>query len=210
MLKITVERFFTENDNFCERYIVKNLRDSDVFIVQDNFGIMTPFNDCYPSADECMLRRCNTHVWCGKNTSYVNALRMGESDINLGLILTKGKLLSYSIEDCESDTRGIFVLNSDFFTLKYLNEGSPLYGAFLIYDCKEKHPVFDDAFGDHNACRERVGMALLLARYLQRKKNAKFEKALDLYIEFVKREFYDDWANDQDFALYFALSDDFE
>lgn len=318
MVKITVERFFTEKDNFCERYTVKNLRNSDIFIGQDNFGIVTPFNDCYSSADECMVRRCNTHVWCGKNTSYVNALRMGESEINLGLILTRGKLSSYSIEDCESNTRGIFVLNSDFFTLtpgaeyiiewelfwhtgnedfykkalmypqtilieavnhtvykdeiieftteslmclenaivtcngekidyilhenkmnvkyepsemgehvfeiivddittyaeflvveplekivekriefiidkqQYHNEKSSLHGSYLIYDRREKHLVFNDAYVDHNACRERIGMALLVAKYLQLHSNDKFKKSLDSYIEFLKREFYDE------------------
>lgn len=318
MLRITVERFFRTNGNFTERYTIENMRDTDVFIGQDNFGITTPFNDRYASADECMVHHCNAHVWCGYNTSYVNALRMGISDINLGLALTQGRLDSYSIEGCDSNVRGTIVLNSGFFTLvsggryviewelfwhtgnddfytrlqeypntiyikaanytvykgepiefvathyngfknatvmcnnreieylcvddklsvrflpentgeyrfeiivddvstyaefivvkplmelienrlnvivntqQYINEDSPLHGAFLIYDFKERHPVFDDSFGDHNACRERVGMALLLARYLQLKENVKFEKALDLYIEFVKREFYDE------------------
>ncbi len=321
MLKITVERFFKENGNFIERYTVKNIRDTDIFIGQDNFGIYTPFNDRYVSADECMVHHCNAHVWCGHNTSYVNALRMGASDINLGLVLTKGALDSYSIEGADTDNRGDIILNSAFFDLvsgeeyvlewelfwhtgnddfyskllqyprsisvkasnhtvylgeaiefyaegnclnnvvitcngdavdfnregnsahvtftpdstgeyrfeiesgdistyaeflvvkpleeliearlnfivdkqQYLKKESPLYGAFLIYDNKEKHHVFDDMFGDHNACHERIGMALLLARYLQTHKNEKFMKALGLYIEFVKREFYDDETGD--------------
>lgn len=322
MLKITVSRFFKDNGNFSERYTVENIRDTDVFIGQDNFGITAPFNDRYVSADECMVRHCNAHIWCGHSTAYVNALRMGQSNINLGLVLTAGALDSYSIENCDTNTRGTMVLNSGFFTLtagakhviewelfwhagnddfykkalacpqmiyvkavnhtvfegepvefyaeccqglenakvtcngknvgflcsgnrlnvnfqpantgeyrfeitvgdistyaefivvkpffkmleerlnfivdtqQYLNKNSPLYGAFLIYDNKEKHLVFDDAFGDHNACRERIGMALLVAKYLQTHKNVKFEQALDLYIEFVKREFYEEATGD--------------
>ncbi len=322
MLRITVRRSFKDNGNFRERYIIKNIRDTDVFLDEDNFGIVTPFNDRYASADECMIRHCNAHIWCGHSTAYVNALRMGESDMNLGLVLTKGTLDSYSIENCESNIRGDIVLNSGFFTLtpneehtiewelfwhtgndefysvlpqypqsvyikavnhtvyigeriefyavyngdmenvavtcngdavdfamngnridvsftpdttgeyrfdikiggtstyaeflvvntleaivenrldfivnkqQYINPKSALHGAFLIYDNTEKHPVFDNAFGDHNACHERIGMALLLTKYLQTHENEQYRKALDLYIEFVKREFYDDETGD--------------
>ncbi len=322
MLKITVEHFFCDNGNFKERYTAENLRDTPVFIGQDNFGITAPVNDRYRSADECMVRHCNTHIWCGHSTAYVNALRMGESEMNLGLVLTDGTLDSYSIENANTDCRGVFVLNSGFFALasgekhtiewelfwhkgnedfynkisaypqiisvksenftvyegeaieftaehcgdlsnaevkcnddvvdytyadgklkvkyqpkstgehrfeisvgdistyaeflvvkpldeivekrlnfivdtqQYKNENSPLHGAFLIYDNKEKHHVFDDAFGDHNACHERIGMSLLLVKYLQTHENEKMRKALDLYIEFVKREFYEETTGD--------------
>ena len=117
MLKITVSRFFKDNGNFSERYTVENIRDTDVFIGQDNFGITAPFNDRYVSADECMVRHCNAHIWCGHSTAYVNALRMGQSDINLGLVLTAGALDSYSIENCDTNTRGtICILYTSSFT----------------------------------------------------------------------------------------------
>ena len=38
-----------------------------------------------------------------------------------------------------------------------LDRESPLYGAFLIYDGASGRQYFDDRFGDHNACRERLG-----------------------------------------------------
>lgn len=265
-----------------------------------------------------MKYRANAHIWCSGSTSYINALRMGKSESNLGLVLTRGKLESYSIEDCVSNVRGKIILNSAFFSLtageetvieweifehsgnedfyrilgeysntvkvdadyytvfeddnieftavgkpiskgtvvilnekvipteysentvkvkykpcvvgdfkfeirtgenvtytefavrnkldeliekrleyivnrqQYKNENSPLHGAFLIYDTAEKHPVFDTKIGDHNACHERIGMALLLVKYLQTHDNPNYREALDLYIEFVLREFYDD------------------
>ena len=322
MLRVTADHFFRDDGNFVERYTIENLRNTDVFIGQDNFGISVPFNDAYTTSADCMIHRCNTHLWCGHDTTYVNALRMGQSDINLGLVLTEGAIDSYSIGNVQDNGRGEFVLNSAFFTLipgdkyviefelfwhtgnedfynkiskypkmilvkavnhtvfegepiefyadcsanadnvsiicndepvafdcdgdrinvkyqpkktgehrfdikigdvstyteflvvkpleeiienrlnfiidkqQYINEKSQLHGAFLIYDTKEKHPVFDDAFGDHNACRERVGMSLLLVKYLQTHDNPKFKKALDLYIEFVKREFYEETTGD--------------
>ena len=49
---------------------------------------------------------------------------------------------------------------------QYRKPGSPLDGAFLIYDNEEKRPYFQANVGDHNAGRERLGMGLLIARYL--------------------------------------------
>ena len=315
-LRVTVYRFFSDSGSYCERYTVKNLRDTDFFLEHGDLDIIMPFNDVYTYADDCMINRCNTHIWCGGNTAYVNALRMGSSEINLGMVLTKGAIKSYSVESPKTNYRGIFILNfdhmellpneeyvleweffwhkgsSDFyrkayaypsfinieashFTVfedeqiefavktqntdeikilydgnsvdykkckngcrvtfsprktgehrfdiyvgalktyteffvaekteslikkridyiiknqQYLREGSHLHGAFLIYDTKEKEKVFDSVFRDHNACRERTGMALLITKYLQTHNDDNVKKALDKYIEFVMREVFD-------------------
>ena len=68
---------------------------------------------------------------------------------------------------------------------------SPLYGAFLIYDTEEKSQFFDYAVPDHNACRERFSMGLLIARRLRRKHDAEMEKSLKLFEEFLLREVFD-------------------
>mgnify|MGYP002765078839 FL=1 len=68
---------------------------------------------------------------------------------------------------------------------------SPLYGAFLIYDSEEKSQFFDYAVPDHNACRERFSMGLLIARRLRRKHDAEMEKALKLFEQFLLREVFD-------------------
>lgn len=320
VLSVTVHRFFKENGNFSEKYIIKNLTNTVVCVNREKFGIELPFNDRYTNADECITNHCNTHIWCGHNTAWVNALRMGPSDINLGLVLTKGALDSYGQNNCWSNTRGIFIINpstfflsagdtyeiewelfwhngtedfweklSDFrnsilinadnytffegetiefevlmnntpdfnkikvvckeeelsipqkdniakvrylpestgdyrfyiyyndnlytyadFTVKtsfeklvenrvkfivnnqqYSDKNSPLYGAYLIYDNQTESMYFDDSFPDHNACRERTGMALLLTKYLQFKYDEKIMNSLKLYLEFAEREFYD-------------------
>ena len=50
--------------------------------------------------------------------------------------------------------------------------------------------IFEDCIVDHNASRERIGMGLLLAKYLQNHKNERYYEALNKYVKFVKREWY--------------------
>lgn len=321
-LRVSVRRTFADNGNFVESYVLKNISDTDVLIRPGEFGIVVPFNDRYTYADECMVKRCNTHIWCGGNCSYINALKMGKSDINLGLVLTKGNLHSYSqlenpMENAQS--RGDFLLNTvadlamgeeyvieweifvhtgkedfvrkalqtpafvavdaeqytvyeneticftavmpygtqkvdvfigkekllcdydektrklslsyapsktgeysimikydgrithaDFIVVKqleniaksridfivdnqqYKKQGSALDGAYLIYDNKENYKIFENDIPDHNASRERVGMALLIIKYLRTHDDPKLRQSIERYIDFVKREFYDE------------------
>ena len=100
-LEITVTRSFNEVGNLCEKYAIKNLRNSDYYSGYGNFAIEVPFNDRYESATECMTRHCNTHIWCGHTSTYINALKMGESENNLGLIVTGGSFGSYSVRECK-------------------------------------------------------------------------------------------------------------
>ena len=74
---------------------------------------------------------------------------------------------------------------------QYLKKESPLYGGLLIYDTKEKEQVYDFIVRDHNACRERIGMGLLLIKYLRSHKDKKLQKALDIYIDFIFRCVFD-------------------
>ena len=308
-LKVTVSRYI-EEDKFVERYVFKNLREDDLFLRHGDIGILLPFNDVYIYAEDCLTNRCNTHIWCGENCTYVNALRMGKSDLNLGLVLTKGAIKSYSVYNAFSNHRGQFLMNlphlellsgeeytvewkmfwhggkedfikkaSEFDTFvkidapnftvfndedivfqvkakekveitcdgekvpvvdgkvsykpkrlgehrfeiqagnvktyaeffvseplytvvkkrldfivekqQYQREDSPLYGAFLIYDNDEKHLVFDAVDRDHNACRERLGMGLMMIKYLQAYKDERIQEALTKYMTFVLREIVD-------------------
>ena len=317
-MRVTVTRDFAENGNFRESMTVCNISESVYCITRDNFAIQFPFNDVYTYADDCMINRCNTHIWCGINTSWINALKMGAPDINLGLVLTEGAFVSYSQQNCtDSNTRGYFELepeskllkigeeytlswetfvhggkkeffsklckydsyvginakhftvfegeNIEFeivhvnkekptvycreeivpvfekdgrFSVSYspektgeyrfdikcgdvrtyaefnvkipfsrlvkervyfiaekqqcLDENSPLYGAYLIYDNKLKTQYFDFYNTDHNACRERMNMPLTLIRYLQLTGDKKIRKSIDLFIKFLFREFYEE------------------
>ena len=70
--------------------------------------------------------------------------------------------------------------------------GSPLDGAFLVYDNEEARPHYDYRRPNLNAARERVGMALLLARWAQRCPSPELEAALARYEAFLLREVWDD------------------
>ena len=315
--RITVDRSFNRNGNFTERYTVKNITDTVLCMNRDNFSIAFPFSDSYTYADDCMVSKCNTHIWCGYHCSWINALKMGNSDINLGLMLTKGSFVSYSQYACSSNVRGYFELEpetvflkeneeyvfewelfwhkgkQDFFekisnyphyigidakhytifegekiefkistqclddpvilcnhqevaytkkadgydvsyspesTGEYkffiqfgeiktyadflvkipfrdlvekrihyivdhqqcLDQTSPLYGAYLIYDNKAESQFFDFYNTDHNACRERMNMPLAIIKYLQNNDDEKVKNSLNLYMDFLFREFYEE------------------
>ena len=123
-VQATVKRYFKDNGNFVENYTLKNITDTVITINRDNFGIEVPFNDRYPDAEECMIHHCNAHIWCGHNVSWVNALRMGASECNLGLYLTKGAIDCYDQNEagnrdvCGGCTRGKFVLDIESIFLK--------------------------------------------------------------------------------------------
>ena len=320
-IRVTVVRTFDEDGYLDERYTLKNLREADLFLEQGDFGIALPFNDIYTCADDCMGNRCNTHVWCAGNTTYVNAVKMGVSDINLGLVLTEGAVASYSL--CHADTynrRGVFVFDCEHLELlpgeeyvwnwklfwykdstefhkilskyrnvieikaekytvfpgepirccinmnfepkellisfndvvltpvkkddgyyieyipdtpeqfgdnrltvqadgihthaefyvsetpdelirkrlyfiagkqQYKKKNSALHGAYLVYDNRKKYSIFNSVTRDHNACRERMGMALLMCRYLQEHEDRYLRASLDDFVAFLEREFYD-------------------
>ena len=73
-----------------------------------------------------------------------------------------------------------------------LEPNSPLYGAYLIWDAQDNAPFFDYVWRDHNACRERVAMGLTVARWLRANYNSEVRRSLDLFEQFVRREFFDE------------------
>ena len=72
-----------------------------------------------------------------------------------------------------------------------LDEESPLYGAYFIYDFEENTQYYSSFSPDHNAMRERLAMAMLLCKYLQTHKETAMENSLKLFEEFLLRETYD-------------------
>lgn len=70
-------------------------------------------------------------------------------------------------------------------------EHSCLNGAYLIYDNEEKCLYYHHR-NDHNGGRERVGMGVLMALYLQSHRDARLEQSLDRYVDYVLRELFDE------------------
>lgn len=328
----TLERKMLGNGNLQETYCFTNSTDFPIFIRKTDLGIYTTFNDNYEDADTCMKKRCHTHIFCGGNSSWVMALRMGGEAPHLGLVLTDGSLGCYSVErrghaegreENLSNDRGDFILHpeieellpgesaritwelfwfrdrEDFekqllahkgfmvlktkqctvmkgeqirFTVKvradkgesvcvkwngnktgisekweddsmlsfscacqpeetgeqsfeiltgerklralfyvsenprrlaevrcrfiarkqqYYGKAEMLRGAYLIYD-NEEQSLYYDHRNDYNGGRERVGMGILLARYLQNKKDDELEKSLREYMGYVYRELWNE------------------
>ena len=72
-----------------------------------------------------------------------------------------------------------------------LERESPLYGAYLIWDSQDDAPYYDHRWTDFNACRERMIMGSTVARWLRTHDDARVRRSLDLYEQFVLREFFD-------------------
>ena len=310
-----VERFFAENGNLRERVTVTNASDVPVVLDADNFGIEFPFPDSYTYAAECLRMHCHTHIWCGGEGAWINAVRMGPFGKSLGLALVRGAFDRYTQSGCRSNVRGLFalspagvtllsgasyvwewelfwhesteefeknllrfpnqaVIHAEHFTVfegerirfdiqcaavprvtldgedvpvqeqggayhvdyeparrgvhrfeialgagatyaefnvkipfetllerrvrfiaerqQCRDENSPLCGAFLIYDNATGRTYFDNLNSDHNACRERLNMAFVLAKYLQQRSDPALRAALDRFVDFVFREIYDE------------------
>lgn len=74
---------------------------------------------------------------------------------------------------------------------QYARAGSHLDGAFLTYDNETNLPIYYHGLGDQNGGRERVGMGVLLAKYLQWQPDEALYGHLMRYLEFVQRELVD-------------------
>lgn len=98
-----------------------------------------------------------------------------------------GRFLKFSDLDTLAKKRCEFIAQKQ----QCLDEKSCLYGAYLIYDNEEKRQYYSH-WSDHNAGRERVGMGVLLALYLQSHEDTDMEKSLDCYVEYVLRELVDE------------------
>jgi hypothetical protein len=73
---------------------------------------------------------------------------------------------------------------------QYHKPGSPLDGAYLMYDNEEDRIHYSHT-RDHNGGRERIGMGVLVARFLRIRSDAALEKSLREYTSYVLRELFD-------------------
>lgn len=119
-LNVLVNRY-AEGHQYVETYTFTNHTNRPISIKK--LSIFTPFNDNYPDARICATNRCNAHIWAGMHASYVNALRMNGTGPHLGLVLTKGALQGYAIENRSpangwSNSRGTMALETEAVVLK--------------------------------------------------------------------------------------------
>ena len=69
-----------------------------------------------------------------------------------------------------------------------MDQSSPLYGAYLCYDNGTGRQFFDYYWRDQNASRERIGMGILIAKYLQKEMDEDVYDSLMRYADFLFRE----------------------
>lgn len=75
---------------------------------------------------------------------------------------------------------------------QYHKTGSPLDGAYLIYD-EEEDALYYSHRPDHNGGRERLAMGAVMAQYLQKHpEDTRCKESLDAYEQYVYRELYDE------------------
>lgn len=74
---------------------------------------------------------------------------------------------------------------------QYLKEGSPLHGAYLIYDDETDSLYYDESFSDHNAARERIVMGIIVCKALQKQYDEAMMASLLLHRAFIEREMFD-------------------
>ena len=96
----------------------------------------------------------------------------------------------YVIESVEKvlEKRAYFIAEKQ----QFLREGSKIDGAYLVYDNTEQAMYCDNRFVDNGASRERIGMGLLVARQLQKKKDDQLMQSLERHYQFVQRELFDE------------------
>ena len=318
---IVVEEIFELEEELLRVKInVKNENAHPFYFRREDMAFYVPFADSYDNSEISQRIRCHTHIAAFGENSWIQTERMGFSGHNIGVILIKGSVYSYSQENCiNSNDRGHLVMNvspfhllggetyeielavfthkggEDFFneikkfpeyihvdspngfvmekgeerklvftagskvkaakvicgskrllcTVKgntviatlpgtslgekkviyeingrsgecyfYVSENleklqrararfivkhqqcleknSPLYGAYLIYANEEKEQYFSYHFTDHNANRERMVMAVFIAKYLRKTGDTYVKKSLELFTEFVLRECVDE------------------
>lgn len=108
-------------------------------------------------------------------------------DIHIGEYHTTAKTLVLPEIKQFAEKRCRFIVEKQ----QYLEKDSCLDGAFLIYDTEENCPYYSHT-PDHNGGRERVGMGVLLAKYLQEYPDPMLKEGLQKYTDYIYRELYDE------------------
>lgn len=91
---------------------IKNEGKKPYFTNIEDIRISFPVPDQYEDSKTSLTRRCHTHLFCGKDVSWICALRMGGEAPHLGMVVTEGSLAAYSVRRNllrQSNDRGCFI-----------------------------------------------------------------------------------------------------
>lgn len=95
---------------------IKNEGKKPYFTNIEDIQISFPVPDQYEDSKTSLIRRCHTHLFCGKDVSWICALRMGGEAPHLGMVVTEGSLAAYSVRRNllrQSNDRGCFYLHPE-------------------------------------------------------------------------------------------------
>ena len=67
---------------------IKNQGVKPYFTNDRDIRISFPVPDQYEDSTTCLTKRCHTHIFCGREISWVCALRMGGEAPHLGMVVT--------------------------------------------------------------------------------------------------------------------------
>ena len=110
-----VSSLTSQNDgvDLVQTLTIKNTSSSPVSL--NGVGVNLPFNDNYTTAEECVTRRCNAHLWPFGSAAWACLIRMGGEPPHLGWMLTKGEVDGYAVSKRDqvaghdaSNFRGVF------------------------------------------------------------------------------------------------------
>lgn len=109
------------------------------------------------------------------------------------IVVRIGELVTWMDFNVTDSASEILVRRAEFICEKqqYHREGSPLDGAYLIYDRETDRMYCDALFHDSNAAKERLAMGITVAAALQRKPDPRFSGSLKRYRAYLEREILD-------------------
>ena len=77
---------------------IKNQQNKPYFTNNQDIRISFPVPDQYEDSQTSLVKRCHAHIFCGKNISWLCAVRMGGKAPHLGMVVTSGSLAGYSVQ----------------------------------------------------------------------------------------------------------------
>lgn len=185
------EDFFRKAAVCCEKFLDVRAEKYVLFCGEQGRAWVTP---AFAFADDAVHVSVNgeeaeTTVNCGVISFQTAASAPGElcCDIRVGAVHTRLRLLVLPGLLELAAGRCAFLAKRQ----QYHREGSRLDGAYLIYDNEDEACFYAPEY-DYNGGRERVGMGLLMAAYLQRRRDGEMERSLLQYAAYVKRELVDE------------------
>lgn len=184
-----IEDFYNKLENF-ENYIKV---DAENYVVFENEEInikIKPFFEFNDNNVKITENNRNVNFKIENNMIFINekpnSLGSKKYNIEINGIKTYVKILVQPKFKELLEKRCQFIIEKQ----QFLKEGSPLNGAYIIYD-NEEQKMHYEFWPDHNAGRERIGMGILLAEYLSKNQNEKMLESLKKYIAYVERELFD-------------------